>query len=128
MKITIEEIARQDGRYDPKALKFIYEGLGKTVQNIRDREMSQEQLRHITGQELATGLAELATERWGRLAKMVLNNWGVKTTRDLGEIVYLMISHNWMSAQETDTIEDFNNVFDFEDVFEKRYKLDINKA
>ncbi len=126
MKITIEEIAKEDGRYDAKALRFIYEGLGKTVQKIREDESEQDVPRHISGQELATGLARLATQRWGRLAKMVLNQWSVKTTRDMGEIVYLMISHNWMSAQDSDTIEDFDNVFDFEDVFEKRYRHELN--
>ena len=126
MKITIEEIAKDDGRYDAKALRFIYEGLGKTVQKIREDESEQDVPRHISGQELATGLARLATQRWGRLAKMVLNRWSVKTTRDMGEIVYLMISHNWMSAQDSDTIEDFDDVFDFEDVFEKRYRHELN--
>ena len=126
MKITIEDIAKEDGRYDAKALRFIYEGLGRTVQKIREDESEQDVPRHISGQELATGLARLATQRWGRLAKMVLNQWSVKTTRDMGEIVYLMISHNWMSAQDSDTIEDFDNVFDFEDVFEKRYRHELN--
>ncbi len=125
MKSTIEQIAKEDGRYDVKALKFIYEGLGRTVQNIRENEPDENLPRHISGQELASGLADLATERWGRLARTVLNHWGVRTSRDMGEIVYLMIAHNWMSAQETDSLEDFDNVFDFETVFEKNFVLEI---
>ena len=125
MKSTIEQIAKEDGRFDAKALKFIYEGLGRTVQKIRDSEVDDSMPRHISGQELALGLGELATERWGRLARIVLNHWGIRTSRDMGEIVYLMIAHNWMSAQETDTIEDFDNVFDFETVFEKNFVLEI---
>ena len=71
------------------------------------------------------GLAELAVQQWGRLARVVLNHLGVKGTRDLGEIVYLMISHNWMTAQEADAIEDFDDVYDFEKIFEKQFKFDI---
>ena len=125
MKKNIEQIAEDDGRFDARALKFVFEGLGTTIRQIRELEEEQEGPRHITGDELAGGIAELAVERWGRLARMVLNQWGVKTTRDIGEIVYLMIENQWMTAQESDTIEDFDDVFDFEEVFEKNYDFEI---
>ncbi len=124
MKKTIEEIAREDGRYDPKAVKFIFEGLAETIDKIRKDEGDPAHPRHITGQELAWGLANLARQQWGRLAEMVLNQWGVHTTRDFGEIVYLMIAHDWMTCQESDSIDDFNNVFDFKTVFEDQYTFD----
>ncbi|MBE0534170.1 MAG: hypothetical protein IH624_00775 [Phycisphaerae bacterium] len=124
MKKTLEEISQADGRYDAKALKFVFDGLGHTISRIRSEEEEPAAPRHITGAELAQGIAELAIERWGRLARMVLNIWGVRNTRDLGEIVYLMIAHQWMTAQESDTIEDFDNVYDFEEVFEKQYRFE----
>jgi len=126
MSKTIEQIAKEDGRFNAKAMVFIHNGLGVTIQRVRDAEGIDTGQRHLTGAELATGLARLAQEKWGRMAKMVLNNWGVKTTRDMGEIVYLMIENKLMSAQETDTIEDFDNVYDFEEVFEKKYNFDID--
>jgi uncharacterized repeat protein (TIGR04138 family) len=110
-KIPLEEMSLQDGRFDPKAVRFVYEGLGYTA-----RKLSAEP-GHITGQLLCDGLRQLALEKWGRLAMLVLNSWRVKTTRDLGEIVYLMIRHKWMRAQSTDSIDDFNNVYDFKIVF-----------
>ncbi len=124
MKETLEQIAQQDGRYDAQALKFVYEGLASTIEKLRLDE-DVEQPRHITGQELAWGLAELAMKKWGRLAGMVLGQWGVRGTRDFGEIVYIMITHGWMTSQETDTIDDFDQVFDFTTVFEQDYKIDI---
>jgi uncharacterized repeat protein (TIGR04138 family) len=125
MKKTIEEIAQDDGRYDARALKFVFEGLTFTVEKIRQQPEPEDVPRHISGQELAWGLAEVAQKRWGRLAAMVLSSWGLHTSRDFGEIVYLMIDHGWMTSQETDTIEDFNDVFDFTEVFEKKYTLEI---
>ena len=125
MEKSIEQIAREDGRYDVKALEFVYEGLGQTIQDIRDNSLSAEE-RHISGQELADGLGSLAIRRWGKLAKLVLNEWGIKTTRDFGEIVYLMIRNKWMRSQETDRIEDFDSVFDFEDRFEASFKFGNN--
>ena len=125
MKETLEQIAKQDGRFDVKALKFVFDGLGQTIQMIRDAEQQEDRPRHITGDELAEGIAKLAVERWGRLARMVFNHWGLQTTRDIGEIVYLMIDHEWMTAQDSDHIEDFDNVYDFEQIFEKQYRFEI---
>jgi uncharacterized repeat protein (TIGR04138 family) len=124
MKETLEQIARDDGRYDARALKFIYEGLATTIEKLRQDE-DADHPRHITGQELAWGLADVAMQQWGRLAAMVLQRWGVHNTRDFGEIVYLMISHEWMTSQPTDTIEDFNDVFDFGTVFERDFQIEI---
>lgn len=134
MKQSIEEIAKQDGRYDPRALKFVFDALGTTVQRLRGRSQQAEEEEdeggeptphHISGAQLAQGVAAVAMDRWGRLARMVLNNWGIKTTRDLGEIVYLMIRYEWMTAQENDRIEDFDGVFDFETLFERDYDFEI---
>lgn len=125
MKKTIEEIACQDGRYDARALKFVFEGLAETIEMLRAQEDPEGMPRHITGQELSWGLAQSARKRWGRLAGMVLSYWGLNRTRDFGEIVYLMIDYGWMTSQDTDTIDDFNNVFDFTDVFETQYAIDI---
>ena len=125
VKKTIEEIAQQDERYDGRALKFVFEGLASTIDEFRNEEDPGAPPRHISGQELAWGLARLAQKRWGRLAAMVLGRWGIRSTRDFGEIVYLMIDNGWMTSQETDAVEDFDNVFDFEDVFENQYTIEI---
>ncbi len=124
MKKSIEDIAVEDGRFDGRAFRFVFEGLGQTVERLRG-ESSEGEARHITGSELAMGLGEFASERWGRLAMMVLGIWGVRTTRDFGEIVYMMIAHQLMSATEGDHVEDFDEVFDFEEMFEKGYQFNV---
>jgi uncharacterized repeat protein (TIGR04138 family) len=134
MRKGIEQITQEDGRYKLDAVRFVYEGLGHTAKTEADKSGSSGDLNksesgsgphHISGQELCHGLRHLASEKWGRMAKVVLNHWGVKTTRDFGEIVYMMIRHKWMSAQPDDSIDDFNNVFDFKTVFEDQFELDV---
>ena len=117
MKKSLETIANEDGRFSPKALKFVLEGLDYTA-----KKMTTER-KHVRGQTLCKGLKELALERWGRLVVLVLNTWGVKTTRDFGEIVYSLIEHKWMSTQPTDSIDDFNDVYDFKTVFEDQFEF-----
>ena len=119
MKKKLEEIARDDGRFAPQALRFVYEGLGYTT-----RESSTDP-NHVSGQILCRGLAKLALEKWGRLAMLVLNSWNLKTTRDFGEIVYLMINHKWMSSQASDRIEDFDDIYDFKTTFEDQFRFDL---
>jgi uncharacterized repeat protein (TIGR04138 family) len=111
MKKKLEEIAKEDGRFSTGALKFVYEGLGYTAKKAATEP------NHVTGQALCEGLKKLAIEKWGRLAMLVLNRWNIKTTRDFGEIVYLMIKHGWLSVQPTDSIDDFNDVYDFKTAF-----------
>jgi len=117
MKKSIEEIAKEAGRYSPAAFKFVYEGLGYTVQSIAQEP------RHVSGQILCEGLRKMAMERYGRLALLVLNSWGVKATRDFGEIVYTLIDHEWMSAQPTDSIDDFNTVYDFRAALKDQFQF-----
>ncbi len=121
MKKTLEEIARIDGRYSSNVIKFVYDGLGYTLKNLVDEPT------HVSGQTLCEGLRRLAIEKWGRLAKLVLNQGGIKTTRDFGEIVYMLIDHKWMSDQPGDTIDDFNDVYDFETVFKQDFKISPSK-
>ena len=117
MKRSLEKIAAEDGRFSPSALKFVFEGLGFTAK----RTLAEPA--HISGQALCAGLRKLALEKWGRLAMLVLNSWNVKTTRDLGEIVYLMIRHKWMSAQPNDSVDDFNEVYDFKTTFKDQFEF-----
>lgn len=117
MKKNLEKIAREDGRFSDGALKFVYEGLGYTAKRMAADPS------HVSGQTLCKGLRRLAVKKWGRLAMLVLDTWGIKTTRDFGEIVYLMIKHKWMSAQPADSIDDFDNVYDFKTVFKDQFKF-----
>lgn len=117
MKKNLEQIAGEDGRFNSPAVRFVYEGLGFTVKKITVEP------RHVSGQTLCDGLRRLALKKWGRMAMVVLNSWGVKTTRDFGEIVWLMIKYKWMSATDTDSIDDFNDVYDFKTVFKDQFEF-----
>jgi uncharacterized repeat protein (TIGR04138 family) len=127
MKKRLEEIAKEDGRFSTGALKFVYEGLGYTAGQGEGTAGAQTKKAavpdHITGQTLCEGLRKLALEKWGRLAMLVLNTWNIKTTHDFGEIVYLMIKHRWMSVQPTDSIDDFNDAYDFKTAFKDQFKF-----
>ncbi len=106
----ISEISEKDGRYSRESFLFILAALEYTLSKLPER-------RHLTGQEFSIGIAGYAREQYGYLAKTVLNNWGIYTTLDYGEIVYLMINEGLMSKTEDDKKEDFADAYDFDNEF-----------
>lgn len=106
----VEEICAQDERYKPDAYEFIMQALHFT-QNKLKRES------HVTGRELLEGIREFAIEQYGPMAKTVLKHWGIAKTQDFGNIVFNLVNKKVLSKTETDSIDDFKDVYDFEVVF-----------
>jgi len=104
---NLEDIVASDGRYHRAAAVFLYDSLNYTVESL------SKTVGHVSGQLLCEGLRRKAVKRWGGLSRMVFASWHITCTRDFGELVFLLIRHGWLSAQPTDCIEDFDNVFDF---------------
>ena len=106
----IIRIAREDGRFAPDALFFMFEALDYTLRRM-------ESPRHVTGQELLEGVRSLMLERFGLLSSLVLERWGVDSTGDFGRIVFLLIEHGKMAKTDEDSIDDFQDQYDFDDAF-----------
>ncbi|NDC53459.1 MAG: hypothetical protein EBZ74_04000 [Planctomycetia bacterium] len=73
--------------------------------------------RHLTGQELCEAARHYALQQYGYLARTVLGAWGVRSTADLGEIVFNMIEIGQMRKTRKDKREDFHGVYDFDEAF-----------
>ncbi len=119
----VAQICKEDTRYDRKSYDFVRLGLEHTVKELRKRDASRaERSRHVSGPELLDGLRAYALEQFGPLAKTVLNEWGIQTSADFGEIVFNLIEYNVFSKTESDRREDFADVFDFDDAFVKPFQ------
>ncbi|MBN2464385.1 hypothetical protein JXD38_02005 [candidate division WOR-3 bacterium] len=112
----LEQVIAKDPRYKPNAYVFVHDALDHTWARLNQR-------RHITGRELLDGVKDLALKRYGPMAKAVLNSWGVKTTDDVGAIVFNLVNAGVLSKTEEDRIEDFHEVYDFDDVFVRSYDI-----
>jgi uncharacterized repeat protein (TIGR04138 family) len=77
--------------------------------------------RHISGRELSEGCRDLAIERWGLMARSVLEYWGIRSTRDLGALVFALVECGVLVKQDDDLPNDFDLVFDFEEAFDRKY-------
>ena len=113
----IEELAEADGRYAKAAYLFIYDALQYTVEKLGKENLPKQQ-RHVSGRELVQALSDYGMDQFGPLTASVFEHWGVRETRDFGEIVFNLVGANLMSKTEDDCIEDFTDVYDFNDEFD----------
>ena len=109
----ISEILSQDSRYSFDAYPFVLSALDYTL----EKKQNQGKKRHITGKEFLRGIQEFAPQQFGPMTRSVLNHWGVRQTRDFGEIVFNMVDAGLMGKTEEDSIEDFVDVFDMDEAF-----------
>ncbi|UCG31226.1 MAG: hypothetical protein JSV53_04925 [candidate division WOR-3 bacterium] len=117
----LREIAEKDARYQVEAYIFVLEALHYTRQNLNIKG-------HVTGRQLLDGIKELGLERYGAMTKMVFEHWGVKSTLDFGNIVINMVNEKILSKTPEDSINDFKNIYDFEEVFVRKYRPNIKNA
>jgi uncharacterized repeat protein (TIGR04138 family) len=110
----MDRIRLRERRYDERAYLFVLAALEFCQQRLEER-------RHITGQELAEGCRDLALERFGVMSRLVLEHWGIRSTADIGHIVFALVELGMLLSQPTDTPEDFRDVFDFDQAFERDY-------
>jgi uncharacterized repeat protein (TIGR04138 family) len=120
---SLQEIVDEVGLYPIEAFLFLQEGLGYAVEQVHGPMTDAKANRHITGPQLCEGLRKYAQTKWGMLAEVVLERWGITCTFDFGRIVFALIDAEHMAKTETDTIEDFRNVYDFKTAFEGSYQI-----
>ncbi len=112
----IEKIFTKYEHYKLEAYHFLLAALHHTVAKLPKP-------RHVTGPELLDGIREYALEQYGPLTRTVLNYWGIRKTVDFGHIVFALVEAGILRKQPEDKIEDFENIFDFEQAFDKSYKI-----
>ena len=104
--------------YPMEAFAFVREGLNFAVQSVHeDPEALPEQDRHISGQQLCMGLRDYAIRRYGRMAITVLGHWQISRTEDFGRMVFAMIGGGLMSRSDDDTLDDFVDIYEFDEAF-----------
>jgi uncharacterized repeat protein (TIGR04138 family) len=116
----LENLVSCDPRYKMEAYLFVMSALEYTLAKMRRSG-------HLTGKELLEGLRDYARNKFGPTAKMVFEHWGVKRTDDFGQIVFNLIDRGILGKTEQDSIDDFSNVYDFDEAFEKGYDWKIER-
>jgi len=108
-----------------QSYQFIFEALDYTASHLGKKYNSSiEEERHVTGQELSEGIKQFAMEKFGYMTRIVLEQWGITKSGDFGEIVFNLVDSGLMGKTETDSLEDFKDLYDFYSEFDEKFKLD----
>lgn len=128
MEIDLLTLAKQSG-YPAEAFLFVQRGLEYTVRRVHGErpaqpsEREKSPSRHVTGQMLCQGLRDYALQQYGLLARTVLKQWHIHSTEDFGKIVFAMVESGLMQKTPEDTVQDFVDVFDFNQAFAAELEL-----
>ena len=126
-------VLARDPRYSIHAYAFIFEAIEHT-KHVKKRMQAKvkgrrpARSRHISGRELCEGARLLALSHYGLLAMAVLNQWGIRTTSDLGEIVYNLIASGDLEKSPSDSRADFDRVFDFDEALRRDFVLALDEV
>ena len=86
---ALEIITLKDPRYPREAYLFVREALDHTQRLlVKEKHCG---IRHVSGQELLGGIKDYAATQFGPMAMMVLQEWGIHSCQDFGELVFNMV-------------------------------------
>jgi uncharacterized repeat protein (TIGR04138 family) len=123
--IKLQRVVDKDCRYSMQSYQFIFEALDYTASHLGKKYNSSiEEERHVTGQELSEGIKQFAMEKFGYMTRIVLEQWGITKSGDFGEIVFNLVDSGLMGKTETDTLDDFKDLYDFYLEFDEKFKLE----
>lgn len=111
----LELILARDSRYQRDAYLFVRDALDYTQKNLR--RSSKGELRHVSGQELLTGIRHYALSQFGPMTITVFEEWGIRQCEDFGEIVFNMVDIGLLGKTAQDRREDFADGYDFATAF-----------
>ena len=116
----VDTLCERDQRYHPHSYEFVMEALAYAQKKFQRQ-------RHVSGLELLESMKNLILEKFGPMALAVLKHWGIKSTEDFGHIVFNLVENKVLSKAEEDSFEDFMRGWDFEEIFRKDYRRQLEK-
>lgn len=128
--LKLDEVIRGDPRYAYEAYEFVFAALRHT-QRMLGREPPREEAAeadcHVSGPQLLEGIRDLALREYGLMARTVFRMWGINHTADIGEIVFNLVAANLMSKTAEDNRDDFRDVYDFDQVLVRDYRIEVKE-
>ncbi len=114
---VIETLVERYPQYTEEAYEFMRAGMDAAA----DRFCKDDKSPHLSARELYLGACAYALEEYGPLAARVLEFWGIKSSRDFGNIVYNLIEVGVFGKQKGDSPEQFDTLPDLQQVLNMPY-------
>ena len=116
---ALDSIVASDPRYTRDAYVFLRDALDFTTK--QQKKIKGAMVRHVAGPELLEGMRQYALHEFGPMVMTVFSSWGIHCCEDIGHMVFNLIEAGIFGKTEEDSLEDFKNVYDFEEAFAKPF-------
>jgi uncharacterized repeat protein (TIGR04138 family) len=116
---ALDSIVTSDPRYHRDAYIFLRDALDFTTK--QQKKIKGVTVRHVAGPELLDGVRQYALKEFGPMVITVFASWGIHSCEDIGNMVFNLIGAGIFGKTKEDSIEDFKNVYDFEEAFVKPF-------
>jgi uncharacterized repeat protein (TIGR04138 family) len=116
---ALDSIVATDPRYHRDAYVFLRDALDFTTK--QQKKAKGTTVRHVSGPELLEGVRHYALKEFGPMVVTVFDSWGIHSTEDVGHMVFNLIGAGIFGKTDEDSINDFKNVFDFDEAFVKPF-------
>lgn len=117
---ALNRVLAEDPRYGREAYAFLHEAL--EVAQKRRRKSKAPASTHVSAAELLEGFRLHALGQFGPMVMTVLSHWGIGETGDVGRMVFNLINAGVFGRTDDDRLEDFENVFSFEEAFVEPFR------
>jgi|TARA_B110000285_G_scaffold49812_1_gene56600 uncharacterized repeat protein (TIGR04138 family) len=117
---AVEAISSEHQGYDSGAYYFLKDTLDFTVRRVM--ESNDGKHRHVAASELLIGFRDLAIQEFGPMASTMMTEWGITSCSDIGAMVFQLIEEGVFGKQDSDTLEDFSEIFPLIETLEAPFK------
>ncbi len=113
---AVTQILRQDARYPRQAYDLMPAVLDYTMRGLMT-EGKRQVGGHLTGRQLAEGLRDYMLAEYGPFAQYVLADLRIRSTDDIGNLVYNLVGVGALGTSPNDKPTDFHALYNFHDAF-----------
>lgn len=114
---AVEILVERYPQYAEEAYEFMRAGLDAAA----DKFCKEDKSPHLSARELYLGACAYALDEYGPMAAKVLEFWGLKSSRDFGNVVYNLIEVGVFGKQKGDTQEEFETLPDLQSILSSPY-------
>ena len=104
---TIRGMLDKDRRYSFEAYRYLVDRL------LGDKVVGS----HVKTKDLLKKFKETGIKDFGPLAGMVFEDWGLRSTEDIGNVLRNLVDHRFIYMNANDDFGDFRDGYDFREAF-----------
>ncbi|HEX4086596.1 MAG TPA: Minf_1886 family protein [Chthoniobacteraceae bacterium] len=113
---AVDRILKEDPRFHRDVYPFVRDALDFTVKQQKKVNKAGVSS-HVTPLQLLDGIRLFALKEFGPMVPTVFGYWNVHSCEDLGHIVFNMIRKEILGKNDTDTLDQFREGYDFHEAF-----------